>query len=134
LLFAGSALFDSSDAAAQLRCGDDIVSPSDSRERVGTVCGEPDESSERWVFRRLPTGDWYDSRLAGRVVHIETWRFAFGPERLVQQLTFEDGVLVRLESRGFGTGRQHDVRTARRSDREWVLLPRAASRLRHRSN
>ncbi|MBO6935659.1 MAG: DUF2845 domain-containing protein [Deltaproteobacteria bacterium] len=129
-LLLGSALFDSADAAALFRCGGGIVSKSTSLERVAEICGEPDEASRRTEVRRSG-GEWRDGRYWGgstRVVHVETWVFDLGPRRLVQALTFENGSLVRIESRGYGSSRARDA--ARWSRRQWTVMPRVAERLR----
>jgi len=134
LLVSGSALFDAASAAALFRCGGGIVSPGDSLERVADICGEPDQVAERVEVRRSG-GEWCDGRYRDgvtRVVHIETWVFDLGPQRLVQALTFENGSLVRIEPRGFGSGRPRDTDAARWSRREWVVMPRVAERLRRR--
>ncbi len=136
LLVLGSALFDTSDAAAFFRCGGGIVSASDSLERVAEMCGEPDERSERVVTRRSG-GQWCDGRYQGgetRIVYVETWVFDLGPERLVQVLDFENGTLVRISSRGFGTSRPRDANAARWSRRQWVVMPQVAERLRRRDD
>jgi hypothetical protein len=35
-------------------------------------------------------------------VQVEVWIYNFGPDRLMQRIRFEDGVVVRIESIGFG--------------------------------
>lgn len=119
LLLAGSALLDTSEASALLRCGGGIVGESDSLERVASACGEPDQRAERFEIREQQS-----CRGAARIVHVEEWIFDFGPRRLVQALTFENGSLVRIESRGFGAGHRRDARAAGMSDRQqWALVP-----------
>ncbi len=134
LLLAIGALVQGSEAAALFRCGGGIVGPSDATERVAELCGEPDEQVERDVVRRHSVRACNGSgwTVVTSVVHVETWTYDFGPRRLTQELIFENGSLVRVRSRGYGTGRQRDPDAARWSNRRWVVMPQVAARLRRR--
>jgi len=86
------------------RCGRGrVATVGDLSWEVLTVCGDPDHQDRRVVQRAIA------QRWPGRAaevalvsVTVERWIYDDGPDRLVRVLTFEDGRLVRIETRGFG--------------------------------
>lgn len=90
--------------AHALRCGTGVVSEGDSTFKLLQTCGEP--TLREQVERRVPY-QVYD-RVHGRystayeVVPVEIWTYNFGPRRLIQRITIEDGRIKRIESGGYG--------------------------------
>jgi hypothetical protein len=100
--------------ADSLSCNYRIVSSGDSRHEVRSVCGEPDDATQRVEYRTLR------GRVAGpcardgkRVrcsqtretvveVVIDEWVYDFGRNRFIQYLTFEQGRLVTVRSGSYG--------------------------------
>ncbi|ETX00269.1 MAG: hypothetical protein ETSY1_11835 [Candidatus Entotheonella factor] len=85
-----------------LRCGTKIVSKGDHKTSVRVKCGEPEAVEERVIYRTLhlthnPRGDKVVVPIT-----IEEWFYNFGPRRLMRQLWFENGKLVRIRSLGYG--------------------------------
>lgn len=72
-----------------------IISVNDRLSTVTLRCDTPTSVSRRSVTRGLASG-YYD------VVEIEEWMYDLGPSLFVYYLTFENGVLVRIESGGYG--------------------------------
>jgi len=48
-----------------------------------------------------PAGIFADHR-SGSEIPVEMWTYNFGPDRLMQRIRFENGVVVRIESLGYG--------------------------------
>jgi hypothetical protein len=115
-LFIGCAClsFTESARADSLSCKGRIVSTGDSRYRVRSICGEPDDLQQRTEYRTLRgrvVGPCYRVNTKLRCKNteehvveyvIEVWTYDFGKHRFVQYLTFEQGQLVRVESGSYG--------------------------------
>ncbi len=85
-----------------LRCGTKIIAKGDHKTSVRIKCGEPEAIEERVIYRTLhltrhPHGDKVVVPIS-----IEEWLYNFGPRRLMRQLWFENGKLVRIRSLGYG--------------------------------
>lgn len=113
LLFAG--LTTSASARADtIGCKGRIVGTGASRYEVRSVCGEPDDVSQRVEYRTLRgrvagpctrQGDRIvcsDTREHVIEVVIDEWLYDFGKNRFIQYLTFEQGRLVTVRSGGYG--------------------------------
>lgn len=92
--------------AHAFRCGTKLVHEGDTRSQVIAKCGEPTETlAQQPVFRRPVI--W----IRGRPVHlghdfvavaVETWIYNLGPHKLMRRLRFEDGLVVEIETLGYG--------------------------------
>jgi hypothetical protein len=84
--------------ADAFRCGVHIVDPGMQIVEVLDACGDPVQVTHSSIQR--PSVIWIHGRpyLDGGVVDVsvETWIYNFGSLRLMQQLRFEDGVLVEV--------------------------------------
>jgi hypothetical protein len=84
-------------AADSLRCGTRLVTDGDSAGKVRALCGEPTEVSRSEILRRPVVwigGTPYYVSQDLVPVPVETWTYNLGPQKLMRQLRFEDGVLV----------------------------------------
>ncbi len=106
LLLAGAALFDAADAEA-LSCQRRIISRGDPMAKVMALCGEPAQQTQRLVTRsqtvgtRIVSGQRVFSTVSA-TVEVSKWLYDFGPYRLMRELTFEDGTLIRIRTLGRG--------------------------------
>jgi Protein of unknown function (DUF2845) len=92
-------------AAWAFRCGTRLVSEGDTASEVRAKCGPPTEVSRRYI-QRAPVY-WhggYPVRLWGGdlEVPVETWIYNLGSTRLMRQLRLEDGVVVEIDTLGYG--------------------------------
>lgn len=107
-LFAALLLCASGFTAAQadnMRCGQRLVVDGTTRDQVATWCGEPTEVLQRTVLR--PPIVWYYGRPVnvggGQIeVLVETWIYNLGPNKLMRRVIFEDGLVVEVETLGYG--------------------------------
>jgi hypothetical protein len=95
-----------SSPAFAFRCGTKIVSEGDTRSEVAAKCGEPDDVvTQKSVFRRPVI--WTGGRpyyIGDDFIEIpvENWVYNLGPNKLMQRVRFEGGVVVEIESLGYG--------------------------------
>ena len=102
----GLALAAASPAYAALRCGTHLVSEGDTRSEVIAKCGQPAEIDQRTAILRRPLV-WIGGRpvTVGESlieVPVEVWVYNFGPNKLMRRLRFEDGLLVDIDTLGYG--------------------------------
>ncbi|HJL19388.1 MAG TPA: DUF2845 domain-containing protein [Sandaracinaceae bacterium LLY-WYZ-13_1] len=94
--------------AHAMQCRGRLVSRGDAPSRVRSLCGDPSDVStrvvqrSRTIHRRLPDGSIVSDTVTVSV-EVQEWTYDFGPQRFVRVLTFEDGELVAIETRGYGT-------------------------------
>jgi hypothetical protein len=100
--------------ADSLSCDGRIVSTGDSRYEVKSVCGEPDDASQRVEYRtvrgrvsgpcRRIDGKITCSDTREQVVEvvIDEWIYDFGRNRFIEYLTFEQGKLVSIRTGSYG--------------------------------
>jgi hypothetical protein len=114
LIFAAGLGVSGSARADSLACNGRIVSSGDSRYEVKSVCGEPDDASQRVEYRSARGRvDGPCVREGGRLrcgqtrevvveVVIDEWVYDFGKNRFVEYLTFEQGKLVSVRTGSYG--------------------------------
>jgi hypothetical protein len=88
-----------------LRCSERIISRGSSRVEVASLCGDPAQVEHKTIYNNLSAAVPGQSNLvAGATVEIqvELWTYNFGPNKLMQRIRFEDGVVVHIESLGYG--------------------------------
>lgn len=91
-----------------IRCGDRLVDLGASRYEVLTACGEPADRQasvvERQIRGRCSCEADEDHSCIVRTIAVarEILTYDRGPSRLVHYLTMEDGVLVGIETGGYG--------------------------------
>ncbi len=97
-------------SASALRCSNQIIREGDREPRVEEHCGDPTDVERRverravTVHRRGPNGSVVSVTREVEVEY-ERWTYDFGPNRLIHYLTFEDGVLIDVETGGYGSSR-----------------------------
>jgi hypothetical protein len=75
-------------ASASMRCGSKVIDKGTSSAVVTSFCGAATQVDR-------VTG-------IGADVQIEVWTYNFGPNRLMQRLRIEDGIVVDVQSLGYG--------------------------------
>lgn len=102
-------------SAQAMRCGTVLITKGDVQAKVVRYCGEPVQTQERYALRSgfyARSGLVYNGTSGsskqryypyGRYeVLVEEWVFNFGPNKLMRQVTFENGVVVDVETLGYG--------------------------------
>jgi hypothetical protein len=91
--------------AYAFRCGTKLVSEGDTRSQVASKCGEPTEVDRRSALREPITwigGRAYRSGVGLVEIPIEFWIYNLGPSKFMQRVRFEDGVVVEVQTLGYG--------------------------------
>jgi hypothetical protein len=89
--------------AQSLRCDGKIISEGTTRAKVAALCGEPVQVDQKSLYYPVAsTGPRSDATPATVQVQVEVWIYNFGPDRLMQRIRFENGLVVRIESIGYG--------------------------------
>src|SRR5262245_48309064 len=103
----------SATSAHALKCDHRLVSLGESKTEVWSECGVPDTTDSRVIYRAVPVdaapfydpthAPFYDAAHIVRAVTylpviIEVWTYNFGPQRFLQELSFEDGRLVEIRA------------------------------------
>jgi Protein of unknown function (DUF2845) len=91
--------------AQAFRCGSRLVSEGDTRAQVRAKCGDPADVEHRSVWRQPVV--WVHGRpyhLSSDLIEIpvESWIYNLGPNKLMRRVRFEDGVVVEIETLGYG--------------------------------
>lgn len=91
--------------ADALRCGTRLVSEGDTRAQVEARCGAPADITRRTrlaapiIWRHGRPYRVGDSAIE---VVVEEWTYNLGPQRFMRRVRFEDGVVVAVETLGYG--------------------------------
>lgn len=85
-----------------LRCSDKIISEGSTRLEVASLCGDPSQVEHKTIYKDVSAGTSTVLTTSTTEVHVEMWTYNFGPDRLMQRIWLEDGVVVRIESMGYG--------------------------------
>lgn len=101
--------------AQSLRCGKALIGEGTTQAEVATRCGQPSQINRQTLYSEgaaaLPGGPPTATGLpvlpgvaarSGSEAAVETWIYNFGPSRLMQSIRFENGVVVKIESLGYG--------------------------------
>ena len=86
-----------------VRCGGRIFTVGDSSAEMGEACGQPAQ-----ISRFIVDGVTGSVRAGVRPqdtsgqTQVEIWTFNFGPNQLMQRVRVENGVVVKIESLGYG--------------------------------
>jgi hypothetical protein len=91
-------------SAQTFRCSDRIISTGATRAEVVGLCGDPAQIQHKTVYNSISAGLGQSSVVAGSTVEIqvELWVYNFGPDKLMQRVRFEDGIVVHIDSLGYG--------------------------------
>ncbi|MCU0758925.1 MAG: DUF2845 domain-containing protein [Steroidobacteraceae bacterium] len=87
------------------RCGTRLVVEGSTRGEVLARCGDPADVERRSILRRPVF--WRHGRpffLSNDLVEVpvELWTYNLGPHKLMRRLRLEDGVVVEIETLGYG--------------------------------
>jgi len=91
--------------AQSIRCGTKIIGVGATRGEIIAKCGEPTQVERKVAYTggSISTGG-QPSLTSGTTVEvqIEVWTYNFGSNKLMQRVVLEDGIVVRIESLGYG--------------------------------
>lgn len=95
-----------------LQCGEKWITNGTSQAEVAARCGQPTQIEHQTTYGE--TGTAVGPAVgpfgvlppigvrSGSETPVEVWTYNFGPTRLMQRIRFENGVVVKIESLGYG--------------------------------
>jgi hypothetical protein len=95
------------DAGAQaMECGNKLITQGDSLSKVASLCGNPTQVDHTSIIRQASgsfiNGQWVATSGAQIEIPVEVWLYNLGPDRLMRQIRFEDGRVVKIETLDYG--------------------------------
>jgi hypothetical protein len=95
------------DAGAQaMECGNRLITEGDSLAKVASLCGNPTQVDRKSIVRQASggwvNGQWAASAGAQIEIPVEVWLYNLGPDKLMRQIRFEDGRVVKIETLDYG--------------------------------
>jgi Protein of unknown function (DUF2845) len=110
------ACFPLSVGAQSLRCGEILIAEGTTQAEVAARCGQPARIDRQTIYNEGAAafpgapppgiGVGPPPGLIARSssdIPVEVWTYNFGPSRLMQRVRFENGVVVKIESLGYGS-------------------------------
>ena len=85
-----------------LRCSEKIIGEGSTSVEVSSLCGQPAQVEHKTIYRDVSTATPGVAVGTTTEIHLEAWIYNFGPDRLMQRIWLEDGVVIRIESMGYG--------------------------------
>jgi hypothetical protein len=79
-------------AAESIRCGSRIISRGSSSAELASFCGEPAQISKNSSYAGDSVGQ----------IEVEIWTYNFGPNQLMERVRIENGIVVQIDSMGYG--------------------------------
>jgi hypothetical protein len=79
-------------AAETIRCGNRIIAPGSSSAELASFCGDPTQVNGNTG----PAGTSVDDR------QVEIWTYNFGPNQLMERVRIINGIVVQIDSLGYG--------------------------------
>lgn len=84
-----------------LRCSEKIVSEGMTSQDVARLCGDPAQVEHKTLYNDVSTAPTNNVVARSTIeIHLEMWIYNFGPNRLMQRVWIQDGVVTRIESMG----------------------------------
>jgi hypothetical protein len=78
--------------ANYLRCGSRIIGPGSSSAELAALCGDPAQINKSSVSSAEGVSE----------SDVETWTYNFGPNQLMERVRIKDGVIIQIDSLGYG--------------------------------
>ena len=94
--------------ADSLQCGESVITNGTTRAELVARCGPPAQIEHQSIYSESATAVPPLRVLppiglrSATEIPVEVWTYNFGPNRLMERIRFENGVVVRMESLGYG--------------------------------
>jgi len=91
--------------AESIRCGSQLILKGSTSADLLEYCGKPTQVVSNGTVNGLVgntyTGSGINSQATGDF-QVETWDYDFGPNQLMQRVRIENGIVVQIDSLGYG--------------------------------
>jgi hypothetical protein len=91
-------------SAQTIRCGSKLISLGSSQVEVTAQCGDPTQVNHSAGYQGTVRTSIPREVIGGSVdeVQVEIWIYNFGPNKLMQRIRFENGIVTGIDSLGYG--------------------------------
>jgi hypothetical protein len=91
-------------SAQTIRCGSKLISLGSSQVEVTAQCGDPTQVNHSAGYQGTVRTSIPRDVIGGSVdeVQVEIWIYNFGPNKLMQRIRFENGIVTGIDSLGYG--------------------------------
>jgi hypothetical protein len=86
--------------ALAMRCGNQIIDKGSSSAEVVAFCGNPTQVNNRTSYAGAAAANGEPD--SGDTHQIEVWTYNFGPNMLMERIEIRDGIVVDIQSLGYG--------------------------------
>jgi len=83
-----------------LRCAGKIVNEGTTSQELARLCGEPAQVEHKTIYNDVSANTSRVRASSSTEIHVEMWIYNFGPNRLMQRIWIQDGVVTQIESMG----------------------------------
>jgi Protein of unknown function (DUF2845) len=91
--------------AESMYCGNRVIAAGTSSAELEAACGEPAQVTKSSILSGsagLVRGSGGVVAGSAEEIQVETWIYNFGPDRLMERIRIENGVIVDMASLGYG--------------------------------
>ncbi len=91
--------------AESIRCGNRIISRGSSSAELADLCGNPAQVSRSSMYNgtvNAVSGAPGLATASGEQIEVEIWTYNFGPNQLMERVRIENGIVVQIDSLGYG--------------------------------
>jgi hypothetical protein len=92
--------------AESIRCGSQLILKGSTSADLLEYCGQPAQVTKNGTTHGLLGNTYRGSGVIGEAtgdIEVETWTYNFGSNQLMQRIRLENGVVVQIDSLGYGT-------------------------------
>jgi hypothetical protein len=100
LLLAPSLLF-----AESIRCGSGLIIKGSTSADLLEYCGKPAQVTKNGTVNGLVGNTYTAGGITNQATgdfEVETWTYDFGPNQLMERVRIENGIVVQIDSLGYG--------------------------------
>jgi hypothetical protein len=91
--------------AESISCGSVIIIKGSTSAELLENCGKPTQVTKNGTTHGLVGNTYQGSGVIGEAtgdIEVETWTYDFGPNQLMERVRIENGIVVQIDSLGYG--------------------------------
>ena len=91
--------------ADSIRCGSQLILKGSTSADLLENCGKPTQVVKNGTTHGLVGNTYRGSGVIGEAtgdIEVETWTYDFGPNQLMERVRLENGIVVQIDSLGYG--------------------------------
>jgi Protein of unknown function (DUF2845) len=92
-------------SAESIRCGSQLILKGSTGEQLLEQCGPPTQVTRNGTTHGLLGNTYRGAGVIGEAtgdIEVETWTYDFGSNQLMERIRIENGIVVQIDSLGYG--------------------------------